>query len=70
MIGVGSCVDFLDGWLNLVEKLLNAQSIVDSPHSIVNASTSAATNQQVTFDAITFVMKAQQVCIICACVSN
>lgn len=55
----GSCVDFLDGWLNLAEKLLNAQSIVDSPHTIV--STSAAASQQVTFDPITFIMKAQQV---------
>ena len=69
MIGAGSCVDFLDGWLNLAEKLLNTQSIVDSPHNIVNPSTSAAANQQVTFDAITFVMKAQQVCItsVCSC---
>ena len=57
-------MDFLDGWLNLVEKLLNTQSIVDSPHTIVTASANAATNRQVTFDAITFVMKAQQVCAI------
>lgn len=54
-------MDFLDGWLNLVEKLLNTQSIVDSPHTIVSTSASAATSRQVTFDAITFVMKAQQV---------
>ena len=70
---IGSCVDFLDGWLNLVEKLLNTQSIIDSPHTVVSTSTSAATNrQQVTFDAITFVMKAQQVHMhtmcVCACV--
>ena len=55
-------MDFLDGWLNLVEKLLNTQSIVDSPHTIVT-STSATVppGRQVTFDSITFVMKAQQV---------
>ena len=48
-----------------MEKLLNTQSIVDSPHTIVStsASTAASRQQQVTFDAITFVMKAQQVCI-------
>ena len=54
-------MDFLDGWLNLVEKLLNTQSIVDSPHTIVTTSASAAAGRQVTFDAITFVMKSQQV---------
>jgi len=53
-------VDFLDGWLNLVEKLLNTHSIVDSPHTIASSSATPA-NQQVTFDAIAFVMKAQQV---------
>lgn len=53
-------MDFLDGWLNLVEKLLNTQSIVDSPHTIASTS-GVATSQQVTFDAMTFVMKAQQV---------
>lgn len=60
----GSCVDFLDGWLNLVEKLLNTHSIIDSPHTIVS-STSATVppSRQVTFDTMMFIMKAQQVCL-------
>ena len=66
--GVGSCVDFLDGWLNLVEKLLNTQSIMDSPHVIATApstgltSTTPQPQPQLTFDALKFSMKAQQVC--------
>ena len=64
--GVGSCVDFLDGWLNLVEKLLNTQSIMDSPHVIATApstglSSTTPQQQQLTFDALKFSMKAQQV---------
>jgi len=58
-------VDFLDGWLNLVEKLLNTQSIMDSPHVIATASstlTATTPQQQLTFDSLKFSMKAQQVC--------
>ena len=62
---LGSCVDFLEAWLNLAEKLANSREILHSPHGIPLAPPSHPDEEQPMFhplfNPLKFVVQAQQV---------
>ena len=62
---LGSCVDFLEAWLKLAEKLADSRSILYSPHAIPLPPTTHADEIQPMyhplFNPLSFVVRAQQV---------
>lgn len=62
---VGSCVDFLEAWLNLAEKLVNASAILDSSHALPIPPTAQANGKRLMFSPIfnplAFVIQTQKV---------
>lgn len=62
---LGSCVDFLEAWLNLAEKLVNASAILDSSHALPIPPTSQANGKRLMFSPIfnplAFVIQTQKV---------
>ena len=62
---IGSCVDFLEAWLNLAEKLVNASAILDSSHALPIPPTSQANGKKLMFSPIfnplAFVIQTQKV---------
>ena len=66
---LGSCVDFLEAWLNLAEKLANSRAILYSPHAIPLPPTTHADEEQPMyhplFNPLSFVIQAQKVRTVC-----
>ena len=62
---LGSCIDFLEAWLNLAEKLANSRDILYSPHAIPLPPTTHPDEEQPMyhplFNPLKFVILAQQV---------
>ena len=61
----GSCVDFLEAWLNLAEKLVNASVILDSSHALPVPPPSQANGKKLLFsplfNPLAFIIQAQKV---------
>ena len=60
--------DFLEAWLNLAERLIDTESVIDSAHSINAPPNSEGKKQPKTgvwFDPLVFVIKAQKVQCTC-----
>ena len=64
----GSCVDFLEAWLNLAEKLVNAPAILDSSHALPVPPPSQNEGRRLIFNPLFnplgFVIRAQKVCVL------
>ena len=62
---LGSCIDFLEAWLNLAEKLANSRAILYSPHAIPLPPTTHPDEEQPMyhplFNPLAFVIRAQKV---------
>ena len=59
-------MDFLEAWLNLAEKLVNASAVLDSSHALAVPPPSQAGGKKLLFNPIfnplAFVIEAQKVC--------
>ncbi len=53
--------DFLEAWLNLAERLIDTESVIDSAHSIHASPEGKKPKTGVWFDPLVFVIKAQKV---------
>lgn len=60
-------MDFLEAWLYLAEKLVNASAVLDSTHALPVPPPSQAGGKKLLFNPIfnplAFVIQAQKVCI-------
>lgn len=67
----GSCVDFLEAWLNLAEKLVNASAILDSSHALPVPPSSQTNGKKLMFSPIfnplAFVIQTQKVSCLRLC---
>ena len=68
-LSLGSCVDFLESWLRLAEKLVDASTILESSHPLSVPPPSQANGKKLMFNPLfnplAFVMQTQRVVFPC-----